>query len=132
MLYPQPRTALALCWRRLDVTDFTEEAVSAAAEQLDAEGPLITVFGDAPQVRVLSVLLAADRPLAETDLLNRADLPREAWPVHCERLRAAGLIVRTDTSATGEGADTSEPAYGLADTDLAGAVERVANLADDE
>lgn len=114
------------------MTDFTEEAVSAAAERLDAEGSLATAFGDTPRVRVLSVLLAADRPLAETDLLDRADLPRETWPAHRKRLRAAGLIVRTDTSAAGEGADTSEPAYGLANTEFAAAVERIATLADGE
>lgn len=90
------------------------------------------MFGDAPRVRVLSALLAADRPLAETDLLDRADLPREVWPGHRERLRAAGLIARTDASAAGERAHTSEPAYSLADTELARAVERVANLAGDE
>lgn len=90
------------------------------------------MFGDAPRVRVLSALLAADRPLAETDLLDRADLSREVWPDHRERLHAAGLIARPDASATGERAHTSEPAYGLANTELARAVERVADLADDE
>jgi len=126
------RTALALRRRRPDVTDFTDEAVSTAAERLSTEEPLAAVFGDAPRVRVLSALLAADRPLAETDLLDRADLPREVWPAHRERLRAVGLIARTAASAADEGAHTSEPAYGLANTELARAVERVANLAGDE
>ena len=115
------------------MTDFTDEAVSAAARQLEGdEPPLVRIFGDTPRVRILAALIVAEQPLAETALREHAGISEESWRDHRDRLRSAGLLERANTTASDD-TDAPEPEpppqYELPETEIAAAVTRVAQLA---
>ena len=113
------------------MTDFTDEAVSAAARQLEAdESPLVRIFGDTPRVQILAALIAAEQPLTGTELREHAEIPETRWRGHRDRLRSAGLLERANTTAPDDmDAPEAPPRYELPETEIAAAVTRVARLA---
>lgn len=76
---------------------------------LRALPPVAMVFGYPTRVRILGVLLEADTPIIEKDLLRYAGISRASFHDHCEELVVIGLIARKKEGRTVE--------YELADTD---------------
>lgn len=59
---------------------------------------VVDVFGEAPRVKMVAVMLDADGRLTPTEIVEEADVGRSTFYRHLDDLREAGVMADIDAS----------------------------------
>lgn len=79
-----------------DNPDVDDAEVIDSPEAMLEQNPLVRLFGTGPRVKMLAVLLDADRPLNPSRICELADVNRTTWYDHKDALLESGLVTEEE------------------------------------